>query len=299
MAWMVLKELWKAVTFGLSWVGVMLTAKSWYETFYSGGHFLDWISFHTAIAVFSAFCAGRFLYAAVSLYCRKHKVSNTTKSICVKPCDLAKQKDGSILVGVNNELTCDTERISHSSLHYQILLKYRAEHGEDWMKERFQKEFEAHAVSAGPGLPRRVPYGYSFEMKSPDRVGENEGQSFVFLVSSQLNQPEAASAPTQSLKEAIDRFFSEPHPYTCRMNRLYMPLLGTGAAANTIDKQRLIDYMAFQFTNKPNNIHELVISFRWRTLRKDLTLTTVHEHLQSITEKCRGDCCVNHSDFLQ
>lgn len=140
------------------------------------------------------------------------------KEIVVKPGNIILEKDGAIVVGVNNQMETRMECLAENSIHQQLVRKYG------------QREFDQifSQVSAA-------------DEKLPFFGGAIGKKRFVFLRMSDVEEG-VASTTKQQLGQALELLFANQIKIDILNHKAYFPVLGTGGGGIGLSKQEMIKF---------------------------------------------------------
>lgn len=145
--------------------------------------------------------------------------------IIVRVGDILKCKRGVIVIGVNNQLNTDEDKIAKNSLHSKMIGKY----GQDKMKEVFSKGKK--------------------KVNNDIRYFQDEinGKSYLFLAMSDINDFGAVSTKGSTVRIALDSLFFNQENLIALNNNIFIPLIGTGAGGLQPSKQEVIKMIIESF----------------------------------------------------
>ena len=235
------------------------------------------INLSLLLLVFFVAFFSSFVLEVWTFYFQEVTITHTDKSIGIRFGDILKKTDGSILVGINNTLEYNIEKIGKDSIQYQLSKKY----GSSWMMQLFESEKEKNKDIQN--TDHIYPYGYTFDGVSPDRK-----QHFVFLVMSGLESNRVPGTMPSYLTSAIVKLFST-NDFRCINNRLYVPALGTGRVALPLSKQNAAKNIVHIFTRNTSaestSVHDLRIIFRWHSYKK-IDMVSLYKDIGSYARVC-------------
>lgn len=169
------------------------------------------------------------------------------KSIKIHYGDILKCKNGSIVLGINNQGISESRSINKDSIHWQLIEKY----GEKKVSRAIQNSSN------------------DIIMFKP----EQDEKEFLMIKMSDINEYGVAEANKVQVREAIHKLFWNQQGYDVINNTLYVPLLGTGAAGVITSKLEMIETIIKEFIcfQKDKNAQRdvimcLTIVIRWRDL---------------------------------
>ena len=201
-------------------------------------------------------------------------------SICeirVRATSLLKVRGGSIAIGINNELSCDTHRIGENSLHSQ-LLKLETDQ-EKPIENAFDAQRGTHSDAKGI-----YPNGTTFT--TSEKVG---GHQCFFLVMSNIITDHVIQTSPEALREAFLRFFDAVKTLPVSEAKLAMPIIGSGPAGVNLTEEQILEMAACAFLcQMPRNyvqIRQLTFVVRPRDLYR-LNLPLLEQNLRTIAEHC-------------
>lgn len=231
------------------------------------------------VVSFAVLCA-----ASISnLYRKTYTIPSTNMAISVRVRDILKYRNGAILVGTNDSLTYDLDKIGKNSIQAQLTRKY----GIKWIRNAFEKEKQTEEYKGNKG---RLPCGYLFTVSSP--TGK---QQFVFLVMSRLEKDRVPSTSFQDIKISLDKLFASETLFNCKNHRLYCPLIGTGDTSLLYSRETIARMIAQKFVHKDRKdiaaVQELVITVRMHTLKK-LSLIQLNRDIEFMSKNC-SSCSSN------
>lgn len=219
---------------------------------------------------------GRELYR---LFFQRIPVPKSAKSVSIRFGNLLRFRNGTLLVGINNTLTYDEDKIGRDSIHNQLIQKY----GIQWMRQ----VFEAEKKKAGLTV---YPPGYAFSARAEDN------REYLFVVMSELKAAGVPKTAPEEVRKVAQTLFSSDD-FRCRNKRLYSPILGTGSAALLCAQRDVAEQIAFEFVCANADsaaVHELVLVFRWRNLPK-MQLSALKHAIAQIAAHCRS--CPRKAEF--
>lgn len=152
---------------------------------------------------------------------------NHGKIVVCKSRDILRKKSGTIVVGVNRQLETQEEKIDRSSIHGQMIKKY----GQDKMQEIFDNG--------------------KLQMRDGTRLffnGKIKNKHYIFLQMSDLEDECLAVADKQQVAEAVDNLLRNQQRAIIEKQRLYVPVLGTGAAGVSLDRMEMIRLLAQRYS---------------------------------------------------
>lgn len=239
-------------------------------------------SFSKLVFVFGASFVILCIRSVSKLSRKKYMIPSTNMAVSVRIRNILKCKDGSILVGTNDSLTYDLDKIGENSIQAQLTKKY----GGNWIKDAFEKEKQKEEYKN----KGRVPYGYIFTVPSP-----SGNHQFIFLVMSRLEKDKVPTASFQDITESLDKLFASETAFSCKNHRLYCPLIGTGDTSLLYSRETIARMIAQKFVHKDRkdtaNVQELVITFRLHTLKNLNLLQLIHD-IEFMSRNCSN--CSNH-----
>lgn len=201
-------------------------------------------------------------------------------SICeirVRVKSLLKVRGGSIAIGINNELSCDTHRIGQNSLHSQLMKLETVQ--EKPIEKAFDAQRGTHADINGI-----FPNGYTFT--AAEKVG---GLQCFFLVMSNIITDHVIQTSPDTLREAFLRFFEAVKTLDVSEAKLAMPIIGSGPAGVNLTEEQILEMAACAFLcQMPRNyvqIRQLTFVVRPRDLHR-LNLPLLEHNLRNIAEHC-------------
>ena len=233
-----------------------------------------------ALIVFFLSMGFFFCLELYRLFFQRIPVPESSKSISLRFGNLLRCRNGTILVGINNTLTYDEDKIGRDSIHNQLIQKY----GIDWMRQVFEAEKEKAGLTV-------YPPGYAFSARAED------GREYLFVVMSELKAAGVPKTAPGEVRKVAQVLFSSDE-FRCRNKRLYSPILGTGSAALLCAQKDVAEQIAFEFVcaaaEHSAAVHELVLVFRWRSLPR-IQLSALKHSIAQIAARCRG--CARKADF--
>ena len=172
-----------------------------------------------------------------------------------------------IVVGTNNELVADRDRINKNCIQYALQLDTRLE-------QKIQREFSTgkhDGTTVGFGTVISVPQESVMlrkKRKALDRV-------FHFLVMSRLEANKNASTTMVELDNAMFKYFQQVGRLNVPNQRLEVPLIGTGVAGvytsgnskNDVAVMIVREFMRCRQNGQCNNIKELTICISWSDIK--------------------------------
>lgn len=225
------------------------------------------------------------LYRSIRQYfCHEVKIPHSEQRqggvIAVSRGDLLKKTDGSMLIGINDELKTRPDEIGEGSIHQHLALKYK-----DVIEERFNVVKETFNEK---GIGPCYDMGTAFDWTRGD-------SSYIFLVMSSMHDASHAIASTKNLKKAIYAFFHNQTNINIKNKTLYCPVLGTGPGGIPLPPERVIIELCRQFVlyktssaeTGSDRIRRLEIVV-WPPDARNMDWNDMLRHLDSIVYTCRG-----------
>ena len=268
-------------------VGLAFSAQSTYEKINPNVPFPVNLTFNKILLLFAL---SFIIFTANDIrrvFFKKIKIGTITRSVSIRTGNILARRNSTILVGVNDILTCDVNVIGQNSIHHQIIKKYHKTYGDSWIIDGFANEYEKCRASSLVDSCGHIPYGHCFKLSSPDEM-----QDYIFIVASTLqsSQVQTPITKTSDYKYIFDGLFQNLNSFRCKDNRLYLSLIGTGAAGNDVDKNKLIEYICFRFIRTPsdrNAVHDLVIMVRpKKVINGEIKLVSAYDSIEKLSEKC-------------
>lgn len=212
------------------------------------------------------------LVFAIGQLIRKYRLKEKigTKSIEIRYGDIIECKNGSIVLGINNQGISESRIINDDSIHGQLMKRY----GEKDVSEAIKNS-----------------NGDIIKFKS-SKDGKNK--DFLMIRMSNINQYGVAEAEAEQVKEAIHKLFWNQHEYEIINNTLFMPLLGTGTAGIIPSRLEVLEtiikeFICFQRDRvadaQRDVITHLIIVIRWRDINA-VSPEKVTEILKQYVEYC-------------
>ena len=228
-------------------------------------------------------------------------IENSDCELSIRPGDILKAKNGTVVVGINDTLSYDEKEIGKTSIHYQLMhSEYKKNIENELTKAQNKlKATSANSIAteeAGDAQAEEVLAKYGELYPVTDKEWDRD---FVFIVMSHLEEPQLPLAQQSKvvtvdlpkLREAIEVLFENNGKFVVKNNTLFMPLIGTGAAGAEIEKEKLIKWIACAFcAHRPTHCHEinrLIIKVRW----KDYFKLSIRELTQTL-DWIAKDCCI-------
>ncbi|MCC8027276.1 MAG: DUF6430 domain-containing protein [Clostridium sp.] len=153
------------------------------------------------------------------------------KKIRIRYGNILNKTDGTILIGVNNQLTTDWGRVVPESIHRQLMDRFG--------NQEIEKIFKRQREAGGQGR------GY-FQ-------GNVGNLDIVFLKMSDLEEDGGVHTTIEMLSAALEELFHHQESLTIKNDKIYIPLLGlgkTGASMECNDGVKLIVRKFLQFQAK-------------------------------------------------
>lgn len=275
----ILCTLWESIRFSFSIVGFSFTIIEMLKTLSVFTVTPAFVNFQTVLITFSLFSLLFFLRRILKLSFQTHSISETSMTVASKAANVLKQRNGSILIGINDELEYELEKVGKNSLQGQLIKKY----GQDWMQQVMETYKSQHPLPAGQTV---YPIGTAFSVDDP-----KDKHHFIFLVISHLQSSGVPFSSPEKLKEALNVLFEPNSTFRCHKNRLYAPLIGSGLTGLTISRQELARMIAFRFIHRKNDcmaVHHLVITYRYHTISaiRPLELSAELAHMSKHCRNC-------------
>ncbi len=155
------------------------------------------------------------------------KIGSSCK-IRIRIGNILKKKNGTILIGINNELDTNPRRIGDGSIHEQLISKQK----DNSLLNEFEKERKQ--------IESLAEMGHSF----PWQDGQ---QSYLFLVMSSLTQAHVPKARSSDLLTAMRKLFDSQDSLVIQSRTLYVPVIGTGEAAVRLSHADVIKLIAREY----------------------------------------------------
>lgn len=170
--------------------------------------------------------------------------------ITIKPGNIIRKKDGSIVVGINNQRKTGLKELAENSIHWQLVKKY----GENKFKELFRK---ANVI-------QKVLFKETIDNKH-----------FIFLCMSDVENG-IARTTKQQLEGALKILFENQDQFDVFNKRIYFPILGTGGGGIGLSKQDTIkleislflDHLRKKTAESIERIDELNIIVYWKDINQ-------------------------------
>lgn len=185
----------------------------------------------------------------------KPKVVHTIygKKIVVKPGNIIREKDGAIVVGVNNQMETRMESLAENSIHQQLVRKYG--------QRKFDRIFSQEKSAAEGSYPF---FGGAIGKKR-----------FVFLRMSDVEEG-VASTTKQQLGRALELLFANQREIDILNHKAYFPVLGTGGGGIGLSKQEMIkfeieaflDFQRHKNDMSIDRIQRLIIIVYWKDMNQ-------------------------------
>lgn len=224
-------DFWKKVLgAGLSTTGALWTATQFCEAYFPDNPLLMEICGEVSYIIIPSVCIA-VIYGVFLLKDRYYiSCSISDKQIIISPGNILRKKNGAILVGVNNELITNPALIGRKSIHREIVRRY----GEARISEEFRREKE---LRQRQGELRQHDF---FTM-------ELDGKQFIFLIMSRIQMPEVPATSKAEIQKALNDFLNSHTDIRIDSNRLYCPLLGTGASDVNALADEMVDLIVREF----------------------------------------------------
>lgn len=220
-------------TIGAMWT-LMEIMKNYFPNSYTVTNNKDNILILVIPALFSMVC--KFIYILKFELRIKSKIKDF--KIVVKFGNILNCKDGVIIVGVNNQLSTEKDKIAKGSIHRQMVDKY----GQDKMLQIF--------IEGKQKNENNMKY---FQK-------EISGKDFVFLPMSDIDDSGAVSTKTSTVKIALDNLFVNQKNLIVPNNNILIPIIGTGAGGLQPSKQDVIKIIIDSFLSFQKRSDEEVSS---------------------------------------
>lgn len=260
---------------GFSTAGGLWTVMQFCEFYFPNNSFLTAI-YNEALYIFVPSISIAVIYGLYLLKYRcfiRYVISD--KQIVIKPGNILSKRKGAIIVGINNQLITDPDKIGRKSLHREIVRRYGKEKiAEEFKKERkFREKQEEHN--------RKCFFSR-----------EINGKQFVFLMMSRIQKPEVAATSKDEIVSALDHFFNSHTDIRIDSNRLYCPLLGTGEGginASNDEMANLIvrEYVRFLKHNdeEVNRIKDFQVIVYWKDIFR-VNFKEIRRKVDCLVENC-------------
>ena len=216
------------------------------------------------------------------------RMHNSDRELCIRPGNILRKRNSSIVIGINDTLSCDLNDIGEHSIHHQ-LLKLDVD---DKIKQCFNDQKTSDKQTAASeqnasGETKKWKYGYLFTCDV-----SRKNQSFVFLVMSSLHKPGTVLTNPRDLQKSITQLFQSENDYVIKRGHLVIPLIGTGSAGVEMTKHDVIKMIACTYCSRtPGDCHgitRLTIKIQWRDYLK-MNIHSIIKELKWIAENC---CCL-------
>lgn len=142
------------------------------------------------------------------------------KTICIRVGDILKKCDGSIIVGVNEQLNTAPDEIGLSSIHRQLV---RNEKALASMEQIFERQ------RAKPAKERRGFF-----------QGDVEHKHMIFLPMSSLRENQVVTTKTSLVSKGLTDLFRNQGRLRIENQTVFCPLLGTGEAGMHLSREETI-----------------------------------------------------------
>ena len=194
----------------MSMIGLVWTLLEIFKYFFPD--LID-ISFERKIMICAAIIGpiANMLYGFLELLFFRCKISEDAE-IKISIGNILNKRSGTVIIGINDKLVTDVERIGEKSVHYQLMSKQKNRKLEDKFKE-MQRINNKQCVSMG--------YHFSWN---------NKHHNYLFLVMSELQFDKAPVTNKETLIKSLRKLFSAQNSLSIRNKKLYVPVIGTGAA---------------------------------------------------------------------
>lgn len=213
------------VVAGFSAIGIMWTFMEIMESYFPNSRIVtnnkDNILILVIPALLSIVC--KFIYIFKFELQAKSKIKDF--KIVVKFGNILNCKDGVIIIGVNNQLSTEKDKIAKGSIHRQMVDKY----GQDKMIQVFRDGKQK--------IKGNVKYFQE----------EISGKDFLFLPMSDINNSGAVSTKTSTVRIALDNLFVNQESLIAPNNKIYIPIIGTGAGGLHPSKQDVVKIIIESF----------------------------------------------------
>jgi hypothetical protein len=211
---------------------------------------------------------------------KDYRIRDSEKSICIRIGNILRVRKASILIGVNDELTCTDNRIGENSIHRKLM---RSKNGKN-----IELLFEQAKKTMQIGEKNRAPYGYAFA-NSPE-TGEKD---YIFLVMSTIYADNNIRTSPENLAKAIRGFFDMENELTVKNGCVHMPIIGSGPAGVSLTMEQIIrliacEYVNHSLTEPSHQITRLAIQIRWKDIHR-VNIMEIVKAIAWMTENC---CCL-------
>lgn len=267
----------KVLGAGFSTTGALWTATQFLEAYFPDNPLLMEICGEVLYIIIPSICVA-VVYGIFLLKDRYYiRRSISDKQIIISPGNILRKRKGAILVGVNNELITDPALIGRKSIHREIVRRY----GEEKIAEEFRREKELWQR-------REALREHCFFTR------ELEGKQFIFLIMSRIQKPEVPATSKAEIQNALHNFLASHTDIRIDSNRLYCPLLGTGASDINASADEMVDLIAREFVKfikqnqgDTNRIRDFRIVVYWRDLFR-VDWQEIRRKVDCLMENCQG-----------
>lgn len=232
------------------------------------------ISVERKIMFFAAIIGpiANMLYGFLELLFFRCKISEDAE-IKISIGNILNKRSGTVIIGINDKLVTDVEKIGEKSIHHQLMMKQKTKKLEDKFKEIQCKNNK-----------QRVSMGYHFSWT-------DKRHNYLFLVMSELQFDKAPMTNKETLIKSMRELFSAQNSLSIRNKKIFVPVIGTGAADVRLTHADVVRLIAREYIfsqahcigNNPNRIQNLNIVVYWR----DLLFGKMFKEWRSVCEDIR------------
>lgn len=229
------------------------------------------------LCLFVAVALATLFFSLFGLLWRIVRLKNSNRTLRVRVGDILKTRDSSILIGVNDALTCQRKQIGFHSIHRQLLNIDNEDRVETAFEDERKKPENANLI--------KFPYGYTFCTEL-----HGDQAHYIFLVMSTIEEHQVIDTTPADLRIAINTFFANAKHLPVKNGGVTLPMIGAGSADVEMEEESIIKMIACAFiTHKPKGckqIRNLTVKVRLRDLKR-INLARLERDLRWMA----GNCC--------
>lgn len=278
-----LKILYQVVKMFWIIIGGVWTLMEILKTVFSNNQFIRDCSTNIWILLIPAILLST-IYGIYTIYSKFFPVYKfDDKMLCIKIGNILKQKNGNILIGINEQLETSKDKIGVQSIHMQLLKENQKN------EQQIKKSFD------------------EFRKKNPGKrhgffQADIGGKKCIFLIMSTIERPKAVSTSAGRIYEELISLLNGQEHLSINNHRVYVPLLGTGEAGVRMPKDAMILLIVSAFLRSCVNTNDkhtdkikqvnIIVHYKdvW-----DINWYEVDKKIKILVEGCRNCKYLNYS----
>lgn len=222
---------------------------------------------------------GKIIYIVRTELFPTYKFGEKQVKICCG--DILKKKDGTIVIGVNEQLKTKRHEVEEHSIHAQFIKKYGT--------KDIGEIFDNHG--AFPDAEKQKAF-----------AGKVNGRSLIFLKMSDLEEDGIPTTTVTRLKDSVRELFENQASLKVVNGTVYCPLLGTGASGGSMERAEVIQLLAREFLRVQPCLKEdgtdriktlVIVIYKKDFVRLDWI--SLKEELDSMFSACPGCAGLEHT----